>query len=734
MRPRSTKRWFHWLRWTFAALALFLSHRANAQGAVIEAGREDDVLALLAPFAPGSVIDGWRIENVAIEMASIDIVFVPENDEATPEAVAPYLHLVHHGQDDGGSDNSVETRSFLISFHGFHQDTRARQSLRVLAEAIEANDDGTFWAHAPTITGDAPPPIRERLDYLLLTFFFFLAVIGVSFHVCTARITLLVITLMGIALRIALSPQTLLGAWFYSRTTDMQRALLRSPLLLEANAFLEESWAEIDILCAIGLAFACVTPLAIYLHARLLLGSEKRALMAATMIALLPMHIRFSWSEVAFIPSLVLSSCLFASAHGVLKGAPRVAVPATVAMVALTAATLSARPLNFLFILLLWFYVGAISQAPRRRRIIVALLSTATAVPFIFGEFLHYYGDNVRDGASLRVVTDAFWLLFDVDRNTLLNPRITPWWLTVSALAAVVAVRPLAQLQQGFRRVLARPKQTGEDASTSSVETDQGDAAQFAKTNSQPDEATEVPNGVSHATRRVTLFLLTWLGLFFGTHAYVVPLAPAMQARYHLHLVVPFIFLAVLGSEFLWARWRTMAASPRRTVTGTISVILLLWMAGAPFFHRSFIQDTAYNGLDELAFVRRAASQIEPGCAVVEFASRDLHARFRRGGRRLEGGGYQLPYTLYVHTFESPWTPPVESCLYVYEGLSCFAEKAPNEDIAPQCQEMLAAFPLETVDSTSYANRIYDGNQTRGLMHMDRIRLVLHRVAPRSSQ
>ena len=47
-------------------------------------------------------------------------------------------------------------------------------------------------------------------------------------------------------------------------------------------------------------------------------------------------------------------------------------------------------------------------------------------------------------------------------------------------------------------------------------------------------------------------FRVAWRLGFFLTHAYVLPGNVAMQARYHLHLVVPAVFLAALGLEALW--------------------------------------------------------------------------------------------------------------------------------------------------------------------------------------
>lgn len=639
------------------ALATLASRAVADDVHVIETGREADVLALLSPYSLGSDVQGWTLDGVSIEATSIDIALVQAQRSA-------HLVLFHVEEGERGLPTSA---SFAFRRSGA---AGADEALRSLIEAVTRNDDGAFWRVEASV-GPAPTFSRSPVDGLLLSLFFLCVLVGVAFRVVTNCWLLALITFGGIALRAWISPRTMLGAWFYSRTTPIQRTIEESASLRWLNLQLGGEWAEIDIFLAIGFVFAAVTPLALFLHARLLLGDERRALFAAAVVAVLPIHLRFSASEVAFIPSIVFSSSLFACAHGVMKGSRRVAVFSALALIPMSIATLYARPLNMLFVVLLVVYVVGVDRtSDKRRRLVAGLLPTLCAIPITFVHLLAQYGQNVREGASLQVLASALALTVDPEKNTLINLSITPWPL-------------LFMIVVGFVLFVRRPK---------------GDRPAL-------DE-------------RRYAFLLLWLGVFFVTHAYVVPASAAVQARYHLHLLVPVVFAAAMGLDHI----------ARRSPKGAFAVSAI--MLAAPLTHYEFVTDVNYNDLQELAFVREAQRTIPEGCEVLEYAATDMDARFRRGGLILADGRFSLPYTLVV---QRPGEPSVvgaaPECRLVYEGLSCLSEKNRNEEIAPECAQLLRAGTMTPTQSVTFTSRIYDENLARGFSpHTERIQLTLYRA------
>lgn len=638
------------------AFAAFAAAPALADDVhVIETGRESDVLALFAPYGLGSDIEGWSIETVSIEATSIDVTLIQGDESA-------HLILVHRSEDE------VRTRSASFGFR--HAESNAPRAIATLVETITRNDEGTFW-RVEASTDPAPSFGRSFIDGVLLAGAFLLLLIVVAFRLAQRRWLLALIAVSGVALRFWIAPRSMLGAWFYSRTTPIQRVIEESSSLRFLNLQLGGEWAEIDILLFIGFVFAAVTPLALFLHARLLLGDERRALFAAALVAVLPVHLRFSASEVAFIPSIVFSSSLFAAAHGVMKGSKRVALFGALALVPMSIATLYARPLNMLFVVLLAIYVGVVEKtASKRRRLIAALVPALCAIPITAIHLVEQYGDNLREGASLQVVVDAAALVFDLEKNTLINLSITPVALLLMILGGLVL---------------------------------------FARTPKPERSAVE---------QRRYLFLFLWLGVFFVTHAYVVPASAAVQARYHLHLVVPVVFMGAMGFDLL------QRASPKG------GFVLAALMLASPLLHLGFITDVEYNDLAELAFVRQVQETIPQGCELVEYAATDMDARFRRGGLVLADGNFSLPYTLVVQRpGDALVIGQASGCRFVYEGLSCFSEKEPSEEIAPECSALLRTSSMLPAESVSFASRIYDGNLARGFnATTERIQLTLYRA------
>ncbi|MBI3205133.1 MAG: hypothetical protein HYZ29_26580 [Myxococcales bacterium] len=111
-------------------LVLSAASLASAGPSVIEAGREREVLALVAPYELGrEVTAGWKLWNVKIERTEIVLELTAGPNEHARVTLSERA---------GGQEHSA---SFDI-----RRDPNAATA--ALASAIRANDRGGFW-HAP---------------------------------------------------------------------------------------------------------------------------------------------------------------------------------------------------------------------------------------------------------------------------------------------------------------------------------------------------------------------------------------------------------------------------------------------------------------------------------------------------------------------------------------------------------------------------------------------------------
>lgn len=605
---------------------------------MIEPGREAEVQELFAPYSLGDVIDGWRFETISIDR---DVIHVAVVRDATSDSTTR-MTLAHPGDQPGRS------ASFAITFEA------PNPALDTLAQAVETNDQGNFWR----AVAERDPIIDMRrlagasnltTDGVLWSVLLFFWIVVLALHASRdapfERRYLVGLVVVAGVVRYVFAPRMLLGAWVFSRSTDLQRWVWESPTL----AWLSEgrTFAEIDVMMAIGFAYALVTPLAAFAHGRWILGTPRRGLIAAFVLAALPLHVRFSASEVAFIPSIVLSSTLFATTHFALRSTGKWRVVATVAAAFLTIGVVTARPLNALFLpLIVWVLIG-FGEASRKARITIGAVIGFAGIA---GGVVMWarFANNVRDGLDLRVLWDALLLIFDLERNTFFNVSMTPILLVGLAVWGAWTLR-----------------------------------------------STE---------RRRLLFLGAWIAIFFVTHAYVVPRAPAMQARYHLHLVVPFALVIALGARELMGRYRWG------------SVVFCTYVALSPLLHANFITDVDFNDHREVRFARSFVHVVPEGCTIREVTGHDPRAV--RVGAELHNGTHRLR-----------WPLESEECTYYFESLACFANKDRDDALDPACVELRRSARWELVRETSFENRIYDGNLAEGLRVGDIVTLSLYRSA-----
>lgn len=472
----------------------------------------------------------------------------------------------------------------------------------------------------------------------------------------------LAITAVGAALRVALSEPTLLDAWPYSRCTPLARLIYEGPVLqlLGGTHYLT------DIIFDSNLALAIVTPCAIFAHARYLFRDPRIAITAAGLLAVLPNHIRFARSDVAFIQLILLSCLAFVALHQAL-GDPsrRRRVVAMAVLPLLCVAAFDSRPLACnlgpLLVATAWLLVPA--EVPRSRRILAtALVALAMAYDIHF-HLLGRHASQVHEGLAIGTFVRGFLGIFS-SHNTLLLPRVTPLGLT--ALSAV----GMAVL---WRR-------------------------------GEPIKA---------------LFLLAWLLGFYLSLGFVLSPITDMQARYHLHLVEPFVQLSAVGlvAVLSWRRWAGVA--------------LAAYTAASPLVHIGFVRDVGFSLPAEFTFLTTLRERIPQGCTVLEFMGPDpgmpgdpLHlARIAEAVQEGERGfRWKILSTGALNGQASPIREEIvellrdpPACLYLYEGMRCYTEKAFDVPFAPACEALRSELDLELVVEDVIPNRVYDHELSQGL-------------------
>ena len=479
---------------------------------------------------------------------------------------------------------------------------------------------------------------------------------------------LAVVVLGGAALRLAVSPVAPLNAWSYARVIPLARHAYEGFVLPAVSRATGATFHLTAVNFSAGLAIAAAAPLVLFAHARYVLKDWRSALAAAAILAVLPLHLRFSHSDVEILQTLLTSSFTFVVLYCALSDpSPRWRRACFVALPLLCLATYYARPEAIIFFPLdLGGVAIAWAAAPRARRSLAAALMSAAAALAVSTHLLVHYRQNLDDGLSLRTLQIAREMLTDANFNMLLNPWSSPPGLGL-----------LAVLGAGY---LWRQGERGR-----------------------------------------CVFLLGWLSVFFVVHSYVFPTGPATQARYHLNLVTPFVLLAAAATPLVLRapRWAAAAvalyllASPalhRRFVRDTD------YFEMREFAFLESVRDRIPDRCTVLEF-RPAVSSTMPEV---------IHAsRLSRVGARISGGRSRSSWrvvSLGVLPPPRPGREPAEvlspearavlrerpPCLMVYLGLTCFSHRPLSARVAPVCQEVRAALDLEPVAETRFRSHVYD--------------------------
>lgn len=477
------------------------------------------------------------------------------------------------------------------------------------------------------------------------------------------------VTAAGAALRLLISQDAPMNAFAFERVLPLAAQIYHGPVIASLTAATGVAVLLPDTISWTNFALACLTPPAVFAHARYLLRDDRAALAAALMLATLPMHIRFSRSDVQFIASLLSSSLTFVTLYGALtERSPRWSRAFLVLLPLLSLATYLSRPENIIFAALdggaILLYADR--DVPRRRRLLVVALVFAAALWSLRINLLAHFSANVRDGLSLRTLENALRVFRDPARNTLFNPSMTPVGLGV--LAAL-----------GFASLWRA-----------------GD-------------------------RRRAAFLVLWLAAFFVVHSYVYA-APMMMSRYHLHLVTPLILLAAAAVPTLLrlGRWVAPALALYACAWPAIHLRFERDVAFSEMHELAFLRRVRGEIPADCAVLEfsPASSPSTPG--QIEASRVGRVAGVVSEGRM--GAAFRFvnlavfdPDRRYTHRDAEPLTddarrllaaPP--SCLMIYEGLTCRTHVPEGATVAPACAEALARVRAVPVRQTTFAARRYD--------------------------
>lgn len=670
------------------AIWLSLPTPAAAERPVIPPGREAEILALFEPHALGDELaPGWTLHSMRIDKATV-IIWV-----AGPDQSHAQVALDHP---DYGPRGSEPLPSFAWSV--VESPPGAEPALANLRDRIAANDDGRFWVAAPVAEGAVVQDVRARAvlgwlsDGILLALGLTVLLVlllrdSLRDEAPWMKWALLGIVIVSALLRLMLPIRVSMDPWSYTRVLVVARLVYAGPMLAAVHPgplYLSE------LLHGTSLVLSILAPLTLYPHARSVLIDSRAALVAAGMLAVLPMHLRFSASDTGFMPMITLASMAFAASYAGLHEPRRAKAALLLAFVPVIVALLFLlRPLDAIYVPLLlglpFIGQGIHEDRPRPPGVRIVLLGVlllgvtlAVGVPHLLGK----HSEDISGGLDPETLRSALGVLVSVRFNALLNPSFTPPGLLLLAL--------LGAWDLAARRRL-----------------------------------------------RLLGYLLAWMLAFLVVSSYVVPREPLMQARYHLHLVTPFLLLAAVGVDAALRRTAKLGPTRRRVLIA----IAATYLAASPLLHLRFIRDVEFNEMREWTFVHDLREQIEPGCVVLEHTGMGTDSRMERVGAYIEAGVPRQRFThislarddegqqLSEQALAALTDPP--ECLYLLQALPCFSAKRDEQLIAPVCHDAIGWLVDEEVTRVGFESRVYDENLGAHLGDVQWIELSLLRLRRR---
>jgi hypothetical protein len=334
-----------------------------------------------------------------------------------------------------------------------------------------------------------------------------------------------------------------------------------------------------------------------------------------------------------------------------------------------SAQLVTVRPLNILFVFL---FVGTAlcmewRKVPRIRAVGVALLTGGVGLVVGGMDLAQSNSDQVTSENMLTALAAAPLLLFNVHSNTLINPYVTP-----------VIVLVLSGL--GTWKLYKRDK-------------------------------------------GVVFYLLFWIASFFIAHAIIIPEAVEMQARYHLHLVVPFAMLA--GASWLYFE----RVNPRWLVAAGAGVLI------SPFLHLGFIQNVNFNESNEHRFTEQLSDVIPDQCVVIEpIYGEGQHSSSRiKRMSTLVSNGEKVERLEVATIYVDPSSPNravelvkdlvdgSDKCFYYYEGMAC---SEMSFDTFSDCHSLRKALTTLRLTNVTFSNNEFNRGGYQDSTHT----LSLYRV------
>lgn len=673
---------------------------------VIVAGREDEILELFSPYALGDEpspeqAPRWTLHSFDIEVGTI-VVWLASGNETYAQ--------VRFDHPDYGPPGARQLSGFAV--HVVEQPPGSEAAIAEIIARVDQNDGGKFWDTDVVYAGEPREHpydvalIGSRFydqfdlwfrDGLVLLGFVTLTVLGLAAYVLREcpmwiRWTLLVVVLVGASLRLLISPEIGLDPWSYTRLILPAGRIYYGPALAVLHP--EPAWLT-ETITTSTLVYAMLTPLAVFVHARYLLDDARAGLFVAVLVAIMPLHLRFSHSDTAFISSITVSSMVFGLLYVVVRAPSKLGGWFAVLLLALPILLLyQLRPLNILYFPMLLatpFLPQALytdTKVEHRPRVIVALL-VLSVLTFGWGvpTLLANFGPQVSEGLSWQTLVSAATVVFSTRFNVLLNPVFTPPGLTLLAVLGGVDL---------WRR----------------------------------------------KRRWLLAFLVMWLLGVLAAHAYVLPGSPYMQARYHLQLLMPFMLLVACGLE-AGSRWLLENRERKSWLAGRrydyVRVGVLAYVLASPLVHLHGIRNVAFNDTLEWQFVHGLREQIPAECTILEYTGQRAGERFGRVGASIERGVEQSRWQVFEMLEPAQGEPEIPDdvralledppdCMYWYEGLPCFAYKLPEQRKAAACHAIEGFVTLEEVAHTSFESEPYDENLARGLGDTSTIELRLFRA------
>lgn len=580
----STRRALLVVLWT-SALAphgALAQTRPSVDYVVIGPGQESRVMALLAPWEDGAeVAPGVRWTGASIRDDRVCYQL-----ETTHPLTACLTLRERLASLPASLRRDLPGDAVLSLTQPPQPDAEDARVFALLATRIEANAEAAglnaLWRWpgsrtAPSASGWAPAWFASVLTDPLL----WMALVLLWLLIASARAVAelpgggwpWVLGLLALSAwpRLTLAVRAPMNAWSWTRTTSLGDAVAASPSL---HVWLEpHGGVFFDDLQSVAMRVVSIaTPLAVLGHGRKLFGDARPALLAAALLAASPHAIRFAGADDQFTPSMFWSSTAFFWLYTALEAR---SLPGRIlglaGLVPLLALAFTARPLNLVYApLMLAALAIAAQEGEWRWRL--ALAGCIAAVAGWTGWALwQSSAETVRDVAAWSSVQGALLLLLRPDYNPLLFWRLTPpVWLLLIGLGAA-----------GLWRA-------------------------------------RWPHLAPTLARRRGVWLICWLFGYIVLHGVVVVDEPLNNARYQLHSLPAMAMLAGVGLWIWWGAWS--ADRLRRTVVVAAGVICL----AAPWMHRAAIADTAFDVMQERAFLdtlrdqARHGGPVPAGCSVIE--------------------------------------------------------------------------------------------------------------------